>query len=183
MRAEIEAVTLGLKTVDDLLPDDRHIIIATDSQSLLRKLETGLSLREWWSNKRITWVYCPGHSDITVNEKADRLAGDGSNCTSRIVLAASDFIKLLRHQITEDEENKPKAGVAELERMARLGLRRGWLRRSSDVVLLGGWPASWPAARCPGGRWPTSATWEVRRRFGAGSSPPVPTTRLLHWSK
>ena len=165
MRAEIEAVTLGLKTVDDLLPGDRHIIIATDSQSLLRKLETGLSLREWWSNKRITWVYCPGHSGITVNEKADRLAGDGSNCTSRIVLAASDFIKLLRHQITEDE-NKPKAGVAELERMARLGLRRGWLRRSSrrgaagrlacqlacgtvsrrtlaDVVYMGGAEAVW----------------------------------------
>ena len=69
-----------------------------------------MSPREWWINKRITWVYCPGHSGITVNERVDRLAGDGGPSCSRIVLAASDFIQLVRYQIAEDEKRRPKTG-------------------------------------------------------------------------
>ena len=43
MLAEVEAFTLGLGTARGLTPNTEHIIVATDSQCLLRKLEAGWS--------------------------------------------------------------------------------------------------------------------------------------------
>ena len=99
MRAEMEAVSLGLNTVSDPRPDTQHIVVATDSQSLLRRLEGGVSPPEWWTRRRITWLYCPGHAGVAVNEKADRLAGGGASTASRIVLSASDFKQLYKHMM------------------------------------------------------------------------------------
>ena len=64
MRAEMETISLGLSTVNDLLPDCQHIVIATDSQYLLRKLEGGVSPPEWRTPRHITWLYCPGHAGV-----------------------------------------------------------------------------------------------------------------------
>ena len=47
MRAEMEAVTLGLSEVRGLALD-HDLVIATDSQSLLRRLGAGWSPPEWW---------------------------------------------------------------------------------------------------------------------------------------
>ncbi|KAF0288065.1 putative RNA-directed DNA polymerase from transposon BS [Amphibalanus amphitrite] len=130
MRAETEAVTVGLNALNQLLPDCQHIVVATDSQSLLRKLEGGVSPPEWWTDRRITWLYCPGHAGVEVNEKADRLAGNGAPATSRIVLSASDFQQLLKFKMETDDARKPNPGEAEVGRMARVGLRPGWIARS-----------------------------------------------------
>ena len=101
MRAEMEAVTLGLGAARELAPEAGHIIVITDSQSLLRKLEAGWSPPEWQEvTQRITWIYCPGHSGIFVNEKADRLAVGGSSATSRIILSASD----IRHIVYDKQK-------------------------------------------------------------------------------
>ncbi|KAF0309213.1 von Willebrand factor A domain-containing protein 8 [Amphibalanus amphitrite] len=113
MRAETEAVTVGLNALNQLLPDCQHIVVATDSQSLLRKLEGGVSPPEWWTDRRITWLYCPGHAGVEVNEKADRLAGNGAPATSRIVLSASDFQQLLKFKMETDDARKPNPGEAE----------------------------------------------------------------------
>ena len=130
MRAEMEAVSLGLSMVSDMFPDCQHVVVATDSQSLLRKLEGGVSPPEWWLRKRITWLYCPGHAGVEINEKADRLAGGGATATSRIVLSASDFIHLYKHKIDSEDNRKPSPGEAEVGRMVRVGLMRGWIARS-----------------------------------------------------
>ncbi|KAF0294280.1 hypothetical protein FJT64_008037 [Amphibalanus amphitrite] len=130
MRAETEAVTVGLSALNQLLPDCQHIVVATDSQSLLRKLEGGVSPPEWWTDRRITWLYCPGHAGVEVNEKADRLAGNGAPATSRIVLSASDFQQLLKFKMETDDARKPNPGEAEVGRMVRVGLRPGWIARS-----------------------------------------------------
>ena len=104
MRAEMEAVTLGLGAARQLAPEAGHIIVITDSQSLLRKLEAGWSPPEWQEvTQRITWIYCPGHSGISVNEKADRLAGGGSSATSRIILSASDIRHIVNDKQREAE--------------------------------------------------------------------------------
>ena len=130
MRAEIEAVTLGLCTARDLAPDADHVIVATDSQSLLRKLEAGWSPPEWCELAiKITWIYCPGHSGIAINKKADRLAGEGSSVTNRIVLSASDIRHLIQAQHREAEAQDAR-GSWEVERMVQRGFRRGWVARS-----------------------------------------------------
>ncbi|KAF0314667.1 putative RNA-directed DNA polymerase from transposon BS [Amphibalanus amphitrite] len=132
MRAEMEAVTLGLCAARELAPDAEHIIIATDSKSLLRKLETGWSPPEWQQvPQRITWLYCPGHSGISMNEKADRLAGEGSSATSRIVLSASDIRHIVNDYQREAEAQEAlHRGSREVERMVERGLRRGWVAKS-----------------------------------------------------
>lgn len=132
MRAEMEAVTLGLGAARELAPNADHVIVATDSQSLLRKLEAGWSPPEWWElARKVTWIYCPGHSGIVINEKADRLAGEGSSATNRIVLSASDIKHLIHAQHREAEsQDVQQRGSREVERMVERGLRRGWVARS-----------------------------------------------------
>jgi ribonuclease HI len=56
-------------------------VIVTDSQSVLRKVETG-ELRRNWTDllmhsriEQLTWIYCPGHAGVQGNDQTDRLAG------------------------------------------------------------------------------------------------------------
>ena len=168
MRAEMEAVTLGLGAARELAPEAGYIIVITDSQSLLRKLEAGWSPPEWQEvTQRITWIYCPGNSGISVNEKADRLAGGGSSATSRIILSASDIRHIVHDKQREAEvQEAQQRGSREVEKMVGRGLRRGWVAKShrrgavgrlacqlacgtisrrtlSDVQSVGGAEAAW----------------------------------------
>ena len=81
MKMEIEAVTRALGWLQDARPRTTHLIIVTDSQSILRRVEKRLLRSEWMnpmqhtSLRAITWIFCPGHSGVKGNEEADRLAG------------------------------------------------------------------------------------------------------------
>ena len=81
--------------------------------------------------KKVTWVYCPGYSGIDINEKADRLAGEGTSATSRIVLLAADIRQLIRnkHREAEARELLPRVSI-EVGRMIERGLRGGWVAGS-----------------------------------------------------
>ena len=64
MRAELEAIFRGLGLVRSAHPDLAACIICTDSQSLLRKLESGSAPPEWHDlPQQVVWVYCPGHAE------------------------------------------------------------------------------------------------------------------------
>ena len=60
----------------------RKAIIVTDSMSTLQKIEKGLLYADWVTLisrshlQSITWLFCPGHSGVLGNERADKLAGD-----------------------------------------------------------------------------------------------------------
>ena len=177
MRAELEAVTLGLTEVQDLIHETDLLVVATDSQSLLRRLDAGWSPPEWWDMAGVetVWVYCPGHAGIDLNETADRLASRASGATSRILLSASD----IRHLLIQKQREADKLtshGSTEVERMRARGLEQGWVRRSrrsgatgrlacqlacgtisrttlADISKAGDAEAAW--ARCFGPRPPT----------------------------
>ena len=81
MRMEVEAITRALQWVSWTRPETRHVVILTDSQSVLTKVDTGQLRAEWLAViegtglNRITWIYCPGHCGVKGNKRADRLAG------------------------------------------------------------------------------------------------------------
>ena len=126
MRAEKKAVILDLGATRELAPDAQHIIVITDSQSLLRKLEAGWSPPEWQEvPQKITWHYCPGHSGISVNEKVDRLAGGGSSATSRIVLSASDIRHIVYDKQREAEVQEAQQRGGREDGRARPSTRMG----------------------------------------------------------
>ncbi|CAG5117654.1 unnamed protein product [Candidula unifasciata] len=76
---EVEAVIaafLGLENKTHI-----HVIILTDSESMLRKVKIGM-LREAWQASlgrswvvSILWIVSPGHAGVVGNEQACRLAG------------------------------------------------------------------------------------------------------------
>ena len=130
MRAEREAVNQGLDLVRITYPDVSSIAICTDSQSLLRKLETGVSPPEWQdAEERIVWIYCPGHAGVQLNERADHLAGSAPT-SDRIRLGASDIIGIIK-----DAQLRRCSGEEECpgkKRMLERGIRRGWVAKSHD---------------------------------------------------
>jgi ribonuclease HI len=78
MRMEIEAVTAALKWVSGT--NVIKAVIVSDSQSMIRKVESGWLRYEWMESIRasdlkcLVWIYCPGHAGVQGNERADRLA-------------------------------------------------------------------------------------------------------------
>ena len=60
--------------------EDDHVVILTDSLSLVSKLQRGLIKKDWFLllrhiPARMEVIYVPGHAGIRYNEKADWLAG------------------------------------------------------------------------------------------------------------
>ena len=134
MRAETEAVTKGLELLTSA-SDAPVVILCTDSQSLLRKLQAGTSPPEWHSlDRHVIWVYCAGHAGIALNERTDQLAGHApaGDCIS---LDAKDILSVTKHLQRVGRE----AGEsnAEMQRMREHRLARGWAARSEA----GGWRA------------------------------------------
>ena len=80
MAMEVKAATEALRFLSET--QHRKAVIVTDSMSMLQKIKRGLFYTDWWSLIRrsqlqiITWLFCPGHSGVQGNERADKLAGD-----------------------------------------------------------------------------------------------------------
>ena len=77
---EVKAATKALRFLSE--SSHRKAVIVTDSMSMLQKIKKGLFYTDWWSLisrsqlQFITWLFCPGHSGVQGNERADKLAGD-----------------------------------------------------------------------------------------------------------
>ena len=79
MAMEVKAITEALQFL--VTTTVKKAVIATDSMSTLQKIQTGMLYRDWINLikrselQTITWLFCPGHSGVQGNERADELAG------------------------------------------------------------------------------------------------------------
>ncbi|XP_043195193.1 uncharacterized protein LOC122366724 [Amphibalanus amphitrite] len=128
MRAELEAIFRGLDLARSAHPDLAACIICTDSQSLLRKLESGSAPPEWHDlPQQVVWVYCPGHAGVQLNDRADHLAGSGS-ASDYLELGTQDIQLIIRDRQLSSRDD----GSWEERRMSERGLQRGWAAKSTS---------------------------------------------------
>ena len=71
------------------------------------------------------WVYCPGHSGVKGNGRADRLAGKAA-LTSGLLLGRSEVLRSLRHYLRAQSQ-----GHHTTDRLEERGVERGSARRCS----------------------------------------------------
>lgn len=134
IRMEVEAVSRALEWVTYARPQATHLVIVTDSQSALKKIQKGHLRKEWWdiiqrtAVMAIKWIFCPGHSGVMGNEEADRIAGNASTYGT----ASWDRVEVLRalEQHFRAEEDRQDEDHHALARMKEMGVERGEGRRS-----------------------------------------------------
>ena len=97
---EVEAVRRALRWIASRGNSrTTHVILLTDSMSLLQKVKCGMGSPDWNVSMvdihlpKLLLVYCPGHAGVKGNDRADRLAGKAS-LTSGLPLRRSEMLKL-----------------------------------------------------------------------------------------
>ena len=105
---DVEAVTHAILWLasqrDAQIP---HAIILTDSMNLLQKVKSGMGCLDWHTAihslrlQRLLWIYCPGHTGVSGNERADRLAST-ADITSGLQLGRAEVIRGLTNFLNMD---------------------------------------------------------------------------------
>ncbi len=109
-RMEVEALNQALSWLAEETPTAETVLFASDSQAMLKKLQGGWFPESWnkahhyLSNKKVRFIYVPGHSDVKLNEAADRLAG-ASDPTSRTSLYLQDIALLASRKAKQNVLN------------------------------------------------------------------------------
>ena len=131
LRMEVEAVSAAFRWIENTT--NTHIVIVTDSESMLRRVRTGKLRAEWLASLRrsrvasITWIFSPGHAGVLGNEQADRLAGS-AKLGGVLMHDKADVVAALWEHVYTSEEQMDHHGLA---RMRQRGVTRGSGRRST----------------------------------------------------
>ena len=131
MMMEVTTITVVLKWICD--HGFRHVLVATDSQSTLEKVNGGRLYTDWVPLvqgsrlKKITWLFCPGHAGINGNERADQLAGD-ADINGSLTLDHCQVIKLVKESLLSGD-NEDEASLT-LSTLKEKGVQRGVGQRS-----------------------------------------------------
>ena len=94
------AMLIGIK-------DLSHAIILTDSMNLLQKMESQMGCPDWHTAvhslrlQRLVWIYCPGCTGVSGNERAGRLAST-ADITSGLQLGRAEVLRGLRNFLNMD---------------------------------------------------------------------------------
>ena len=75
--------------------------------------------------RKLQWVYCPGHTGVKGNDRADTQAGKAT-LTSVLLLGSSEVLRILRHC-----KRAQSRGHHTIDRLDERGVERGSARRSS----------------------------------------------------
>ena len=105
---EVKAVTHAIQWLAS--KRDAQIIdaiIPTGSMNLLQKVESGMGCPYWHTAmhslwlQRLLWIYCPGHTGVSGNERVDRLASS-ADVTSGLQLGRAEVLIGLRNFLNVD---------------------------------------------------------------------------------
>ncbi|BFZ17274.1 hypothetical protein BsWGS_20313 [Bradybaena similaris] len=127
MRMEIGTVRAALAWLTE--QQDKRAVIVTDSQSMLKKIESGLLRREWAdlltvsNTEMLAWIYCPDHAGVLGNEQADRLAGEAP-IQEGLKWDRVDVITALTKQSVREEEEALR-NDPHVNRMIENGVKYG----------------------------------------------------------
>ena len=102
---EVEAVTLALRWIA-LGGDNQttHAINLTYSMSLLQKVKSGMESPDWNVSmvnihlRKLLRVYCPGHTGMKGNDRADRLV-EKAAMIEGLRLEGSEMLRSFRHYL------------------------------------------------------------------------------------
>ena len=123
---EVEAVTHAVQWLASQC--DAHIthdIILTDSMNLLQKVESGMGYPDWLTAmyslrpQRLLWIYCPGYSGVSRNERADRLAST-TDITSGLQVGRAEVLRGLKNFLNMDRPEHHSN-----DRLKERGVERG----------------------------------------------------------
>ena len=98
MCMEVKAITEMLEWVEH--QNITRVVCHTDSMSTLDKIKTGIPYDDWVASinrsnlQSVRWIFCPGHSGVRGNERADALAGEAEN-ESTFTLDPPTFLALI----------------------------------------------------------------------------------------
>ena len=106
---EVEAITHALRWIASR-GDSRttHVIILTDSMSLLQRVKSGMGNPDWNVSvvdihlRKLLLVCCTGHAGVKVKDGADRLAG-------KAILTSG--LRLRRSEVLREELKTLRAGT------------------------------------------------------------------------
>ena len=132
-RMEIEAVSKALEWLKDSSDaSTKHVVIVTDSQNVLKRVESRTLRKEWFGYiggcplKKITWIYSPSHTGVEGNEAADKLASNAP-LNSSLTMDKGDVMRALASLLENEEVTENEIAVS---RLTERGVTRGSGRHS-----------------------------------------------------
>jgi hypothetical protein len=119
---------------------DHRVAVLTDSLIMVSRLEKNMMTSTWWDSIKndkapILFVYVPSHSDITYNEKVDKLAGEASVFVN-LVHEPDDVINEMEARLNEQGNTVQQGGS--VQRLIESGWSCGDCRKSVEK----GWERS-----------------------------------------
>ena len=111
----------------------RQVLIATDSMSTLQKIKCGRLHSDWvdaidqGALTKITWLFCPGHSGVNGNERADELAGE-AELKGELTLDPPAVLLLVKESFVTD--SSAATDSYNCTRLINSGVQRGDGRQS-----------------------------------------------------
>ena len=102
-----------------------HAIIFIDPMNLLQKTESGMGCPDWHTAmhslwlQRLLWIYCPGHTRVSGNEQAGRLAST-VDITSGLQLGKAEVFRGLKNFLNMDRPEHHS-----IDRLKKRGVEKG----------------------------------------------------------